>query len=172
MFVRHSHIKHYSDVSTFDHANGIYIASGEVNSTRDSANFQNLERMLGLWRSNQKFILGWSINLVHIHCRIKWAVLHLYQLQETNDISGIPCLAELYLASILIVDSIWLHYHRNNVIVASSIIASRIAWACMMHRVACRLLNDVICLICYSQLLHKCNIFLPSLKGNQCSGLL
>ena len=29
-FVRHSHIKRYSDVSTFDHFNGIYIASGEV----------------------------------------------------------------------------------------------------------------------------------------------
>lgn len=103
-----SQIKRYSDVSTFDHLNGIYITSGEIKSTLDSADSQNLEQMLGLWRSNQKFMLGWTVNPVHICCRIlvkKQAELHLYQLQETNDISGIIFLAELYLASILIVDS-------------------------------------------------------------------
>lgn len=69
-FVRHAYIKCYSDVSTFDHLKGLYITSGEVKSTLDSADFQNLEQMLGLWRSNQKVMLGWSINPVHIHCRI------------------------------------------------------------------------------------------------------
>ena len=108
-FVRHSHIKRYSDVSTYDHLNGIFITAGEIKSTIDAANSQNLEQMLGLWRSTQKFMLGWSINPEHINCRIlvkdDQASLHLYQLQETNNISSIRHLAELYLACILLVDS-------------------------------------------------------------------
>lgn len=106
-FACQSQIKRYSDVSTFDHLKGIYTTSGELKSTLDSADFQNLEQMLGLWRSNQNFFLGWTVNPEHIHCRIlvKQQGLHLYQLQETNSIGSIIFLAELYLASILIVDS-------------------------------------------------------------------
>ena len=53
-FVRHSQIKRYSDVSTYDHLNGIDLTAGEIKSTSDAANSQNLEQLLGFWRSKQK----------------------------------------------------------------------------------------------------------------------
>ena len=69
-FVRHSQLKRYSEVSTYDHLNGIYLTAGELKSTLDAANSQNLEQLLGVWRSTQKFMLGWSRNPEHINCRI------------------------------------------------------------------------------------------------------
>ena len=57
-------------MSTFDHLNGIYSTAGELKSTLDAANSQTLEQLLGLWRSKQQFMLGWSLNPEHSNCRI------------------------------------------------------------------------------------------------------
>ena len=104
-----SQIRRYSDVSTFDHLAGVYVSCGEIKSTLDSANFQNLEQMLGLWRSNQKYMLGWTINPDDIYCRIlvrkPEQMVELFQLRVKNNIENVRSLAKLYLASILIVDT-------------------------------------------------------------------
>ena len=104
-----SPIKRYSDVSTFDHVKRVYILSGELKSLTDSADFQNLEQMLGLWRLNQTFMLGCTVNPSYIHCRIltmqEPTGLWLYQLKCINSLGNIIHLAKLYIASILIVDT-------------------------------------------------------------------
>ena len=42
-FVRHSQLKRYSEVSTYDHLNGIDLTAGELKSTLDAANSQKLD---------------------------------------------------------------------------------------------------------------------------------
>ena len=92
----------YSDVSVYCHTLGLYCICGEVKSDEDdTAASQNVEQLLGLWRPNQKFILGWTLNPKSIIARLlvrSGERLDLYEVKHPNNVFGLLNLARLYMA--------------------------------------------------------------------------
>ena len=87
----------YTDVSVYCHTLGLYCICGEIKSDDfDTAESQNVEQLLGLWRPNQKFMLGWTINPKAIIARMllrSGESLVLYEVQHPNDVFGLLNLA-------------------------------------------------------------------------------
>lgn len=97
-------VKRYSDTSTFDHEKQWYIKSGEIKSSNDAASHQNLEQMIGLWRAEQKFILGYTVNPSNIHFRLlvrEEDSFYPYTLMVNNTINNLIQLGEVYIAFLL-----------------------------------------------------------------------
>ena len=95
----------YADVSVYCHTLNLYCICGEIKSDEeDIAEGQNMEQLLGLWRPNQKFMLGWTLNprVISIRLLIRSRdKLVLYEVQYPNDEFGLLNLAKLYMAVFL-----------------------------------------------------------------------
>lgn len=54
----------------FDHSTNIYTIVGEIKCDDSPAEQQNIEQMLGVWRKNQRAMLGFTCNKEFVHLRV------------------------------------------------------------------------------------------------------
>ena len=98
-----------ADYVLYDVRNAMYCIVGEIKSDVTSATAQQLEQMVGLFRKNQKAMLGFTCNPCALVPRIltqQGGFLRLYQLEGVSleDATSLAYFAEVFLAFASIVN--------------------------------------------------------------------
>ena len=99
--VSQADIRSFADVS---HEKQEYVSAGGLKSSSERALWQNVEQLLWLWRADQEFMLGWTINPTQIFCHFlvsEAAALKLYDLNMENTPSQLLLFSQLFLAPLL-----------------------------------------------------------------------
>ena len=112
-----STVERVADFVVFDHTTQLYAIVGEIKSEADEAEGQNIEQMIGVWRKNQRALLGFTCNKHFVLPRVLLAahshgrrVLELYsfpklELSREKQCGSLSMMAELFLAFTSFVDT-------------------------------------------------------------------